>query len=207
MKIVIAPDSFKGSLPVGEVAAAIEEGIRKVFPGVEAEKVPLADGGEGTVRALVEATGGKLREVEVTGPLGEKVRANYGILGDGKTAVVEMAAASGLPLVPLQKRDPSKTTTYGTGELIKAALGEGCREFIIGLGGSATTDGGVGMAQALGVKLLDERGKDIGFGGGELGRLRRIDIARLDQRIKKSKITAASDVDNPLCGERGGPCL
>ncbi|NOX97739.1 MAG: glycerate kinase [Nitrospirae bacterium] len=203
MKIVIAPDSFKGSLSAGEVAAAIEEGVRKVFPKAEIRKVPLADGGEGTVRALVEATGGKIKEVEVTGPLGEKVKANYGILGDEKTAVIEMATASGLPLVPPRKRDPSRTTTYGTGELIKAALQEGCREFIVGIGGSATTDGGAGMAQALGAKLLDEKGQDIGFGGGELKKLERIDLAHFDRRIKESKVTVASDVDNPLWGEKG----
>ncbi len=203
MKIVIAPDSFKESLSAGEVAEAIEEGVRRVFPQAEVEQVPLADGGEGTVRTLVEATGGKVEEVEVTGPLGNKVKANYGILGDKKTAVIEMAAASGLPLVPRQKRDPSRTTTYGTGELIKAALGAGCREFIIGIGGSATTDGGAGMAQALGAKLLDGKGKDIGFGGGELRRLRSIDIAHLDRRLRESKVTVASDVDNPLCGDRG----
>jgi len=203
VKIVIAPDSFKGSLSAGEVAAAIEEGVRKVFPKAEIRKVPLADGGEGTVRALVEATGGKIKEVEVTGPLGEKVKANYGILGDEKTAVIEMATASGLPLVPPRKRDPSRTTTYGTGELIKAALQEGCREFIVGIGGSATTDGGAGMAQALGAKLLDEKGQDIGFGGGELKKLERIDLAHFDRRIKESKVTVASDVDNPLWGEKG----
>ncbi len=203
MKIVIAPDSFKGSLSAGEVAEAIEEGVRKVFPRAEVEKVPMADGGEGTVQVLVEATGGKIEEVEATGPLGEKVKANYGILGDKKTAVIEMAAASGLPLVPLQERDPYRTTTYGTGELIKAALREGCREFIIGIGGSATSDGGAGMAQALGAKLLDGRGKDIGFGGRELKRLDRIDIAHLDRRLRKSKITVASDVDNPLFGKEG----
>jgi glycerate kinase len=203
VRIVIAPDSFKGSRSAGEVAAAIEEGIRRVFPAAEVRKVPLADGGEGTVRALVEATGGKIREAEVTGPLGETVKANYGILGEGRTAVIEMAAASGLPLVPESKRDPSRTTTYGTGELIKFALREGCRELIIGIGGSATTDGGAGMAQALGARLRDERGKEIGFGGGELQRLDRIDLTHLDRRIKESKVTVASDVDNPLCGERG----
>ena len=203
MKIVIAPDSFKGSLSAGEVAEAIEAGIRKVFPGAEVRKVPLADGGEGTVRALVEATGGEIREAEVTGPLGEKVKADYGILGNGKTAVIEMATASGLPLVPPGERDPSKTTTYGTGELLKAALREGYREFIIGIGGSATTDGGAGMAQALGVKLLDKRGKEIGFGGSELEKLNRIDITQLDRRIKESRIIVASDVNNPLCGEKG----
>lgn len=203
MKIVVAPDSFKGSLSAFEVARAIEEGIRRVSPQAEVRKIPLADGGEGTVIALIKATGGKIREAEVTGPLGEKIRANYGILGDGKRVIIEMAAASGLPLVPPNRRDPSRTTTYGTGELIKTALQEGYREFIIGVGGSATIDGGAGMAQALGARLLDIEGEDIGFGGGELRRLNRIDVAHLDRRLRESKVTVACDVDNPLCGERG----
>lgn len=203
MKIVIAPDSFKGSLSAGEVARAIEEGIKKVFPEAEIKKVPLADGGEGTMRVLVQATGGKIKTAGVTGPLGEKIKANYGILGDGKTAVIEMAAASGLTLIPPKKMDPSKTTTYGTGELIKTALKKGYRNFIVGIGGSATIDGGAGMAQALGIKLLDEDGKDIGFGGGELKKLKRIDISHLDPRIKKSRIIIASDVNNLLYGKKG----
>lgn len=203
MKIVIAPDSFKGSLTALEAANAIEEGLKRVFPGSEILKVPMADGGEGTVQSLVDATGGRIVKKLVTGPLGEKVEAQFGVLGDGRTAVIEMAAASGLPLVPPEKRNPMLTTTYGTGELIKAALEMGCRRFIIGIGGSATNDGGAGMAQALGAKLLDEEDSDIPFGGGGLLKLERIDISTLDPRIAESEIVVACDVDNPLTGPRG----
>lgn len=203
MKVLVAPDSFKGSLAALKVATAIEEGIRRVFPQAEVRKVPMADGGEGTVQSLIDATGGKFIRKEVIGPLGEKVMAFYGILGDKRTAVVEMAAASGLPLVPPEERDPSKTTTYGTGELIVDALGKGCRDFIVGIGGSATTDGGAGMAQALGAELLDREGREIGFGGEKLRKLDRINISNLDARIGESTVTVASDVDNPLCGEKG----
>ena len=203
MKILIAPDSYKGSLTALEVATAIEEGIRRVFPQAEVRKVPMADGGEGTVQSLIDATGGEIVKKEVIGPLGGEVMAFYGILGNKKTAVVEMAAASGLPLVPPEKRDPSRTTTYGTGELIKDALEKGCRNFIVGIGGSATTDGGAGMAQALGAKLLDKEGREIGFGGGNLIKLDRIDVSNLDGEIRESTVTVASDVENPLCGEQG----
>ncbi|MCD6507748.1 glycerate kinase [Candidatus Poribacteria bacterium] len=203
MRIVIAPDSFKGSLTALEAANAIEEGLKRVFPKAEIVKVPMADGGEGTVQSLVDATGGRIVKKVVTGPLGDKVEAQFGILGDGRTAVIEMASASGLPLVPPDKRNPMVTTTYGTGELIKAALDMGCRRFIIGIGGSATNDGGGGMAQALGVKLLDKDGNDIPFGGGGLLKLDRIDISTLDPRIAESEIVVACDVDNPLTGPRG----
>ncbi len=203
VKIVIAPDSFKGSLTALEAANAIEEGLKRFFPEAEIIKVPMADGGEGTVQSLVDATGGRIVKRIVTGPLGDKVEAQFGILGDGRTAVIEMASASGLPLVPPDKRNPMVTTTYGTGELIKAALDMGCRKFIIGIGGSATNDGGGGMAQALGVKLLDEEGNDIPFGGGGLLKLDRIDISTLDPRIAESEIVVACDVDNPLTGPRG----
>jgi len=203
VRIVIAPDSFKGSLTALEAANAIEEGLKRVFPKAEIVKVPMADGGEGTVQSLVDATGGRIVKKVVTGPLGDKVEAQFGILGDGRTAVIEMASASGLPLVPPDKRNPMVTTTYGTGELIKAALDMGCRRFIIGIGGSATNDGGGGMAQALGVKLLDKDGNDIPFGGGGLLKLDRIDISTLDPRIAESEIVVACDVDNPLTGPRG----
>ena len=203
MRIVIAPDSFKGSLTALEAANAMEEGLKRVFPKAEIVKVPMADGGEGTVQSLVDATGGRIVKKVVTGPLGDKVEAQFGILGDGRTAVIEMASASGLPLVPPDKRNPMVTTTYGTGELIKAALDMGCRRFIIGIGGSATNDGGGGMAQALGVKLLDKDGNDIPFGGGGLLKLDRIDISTLDPRIAESEIVVACDVDNPLTGPRG----
>ena len=204
MKIVVAPDSFKGSLSAVEVAKSIEVGIKKVFPRAKVIKVPLADGGEGTVEALVEGVpGSKVIKQEVTGPRGEKVKAFFGILGGGKRAVIEMAAASGLPLVKENKRNPLITTTYGTGELIKAALDYGSQEIIVGIGGSATCDGGAGAVQALGVKLLDREHHQIGFGGGELRRIKEIDLSSLDRRIRKSKIIIASDVANPLCGRRG----
>jgi len=203
MKIVVAPDSFKGSLTAIEVAGGIERGIREIFPEAEIIKIPMADGGDGTVQCLVNATGGKILREKVTGPLGEEVLASYGILGDKKTAVIEMAEASGLTLVPVNKRNPLLTTTYGTGQLIRAALDQGCRKMIIGIGGSATNDGGAGMVQALGAKLLDEEGKEIGFGGGELKKISRIDIRHMDKRLSDTKILVASDVTNPLCGPKG----
>jgi len=203
MKIVIAPDSFKGSLTALQVSDAVEEGFKRIFPDAQIEKVPMADGGEGTVQSLVDATGGQLLTESVTDPLGGGVEANYGILGDGVTAVIEMAAASGLPLVPIGKRNPMFTTTYGTGELVKAALERGCRKFIIGIGGSATTDGGAGVAQALGVKLLDASDKDIAFGGIGLSNLAKIDISTIDERIAETETVVACDVDNPLTGPRG----
>jgi glycerate kinase len=203
IRFLIACDSFKGSASSKQVGEAIREGILRVMPSAQVEVVPVADGGEGTVQALVDATGGRLVTVTVTNPIGEKVEATFGILGDGQTAVIEMAAASGLTLIPPEKRNPWVTTTYGTGELIKAALEHGCRKIIIGIGGSATNDAGAGMAQALGVKLLDEDGNQIGFGGGELGRLRRIDMSGLDKRASEVEFIVACDVDNPLTGERG----
>jgi len=203
MKIVVAPDSFKGSLTAIEVSDAIEKGIREVFPEAEIIKIPMADGGDGTVQCLVNATGGKILEEKVIGPLGNEVWAFYGILGDRKTAIVEMAAASGLTLVPENKRDPLITTTYGTGQLIKAALNQGCRKMIIGIGGSATNDGGAGMVQALGTKLLDKDGEEIGFGGGELKKIVKIDISCIDKRLSDIKVLVASDVNNPLCGPQG----
>ena len=203
MKIVVAPDSFKGSLTAIEVSDAIEKGIREVFPEAEIIKIPMADGGDGTVECLVNATGGKILEEKVIGPLGNEVWAFYGILGDRKTAIVEMAAASGLTLVPEGKRNPLITTTYGTGQLIKAALNQGCRKMIIGIGGSATNDGGAGMVQALGTKLLDKDGEEIGFGGGELKKIVKIDISCMDKRLSDIKVLVASDVNNPLCGPQG----
>jgi glycerate kinase len=205
MKIVIAPDSFKGSLTALEVADAIKEGIKRVMPEAEIDEVPMADGGEGTVQALVDATSGQMITQEVCDPLGNPIEANFGILGDGKTAVIEMAAASGLPLVPDDKRNPMLTTTYGTGELIRAALDRGCRKLIVGIGGSATVDGGAGMAQALGAKLLDKDGVDVPRGGGGLEHLDRIDVSLLDLRIAEATTVVACDVDNPLVGPRGGP--
>ena len=203
MKIVVAPDSFKGSLTAVEVADAIGQGVREIFPEAKIIKIPMADGGDGTVQCLVNATGGEILKEKVVSPLGDEVWASYGILGDKKTAVIEMAEASGLTLVPEDKRNPLITTTYGTGQLIKAALDQGCRKMIIGIGGSATNDGGAGMVQALGVKLLDREGKEIGFGGGELKKINRINISNLDNRLSETEVLIASDVSNPLCGPKG----
>ncbi|MFB5166219.1 glycerate kinase [Parageobacillus toebii] len=207
MKVIIAPDSFKESLSALEVANAIEKGFRDIFPEAEYVKIPMADGGEGTVQSLVDATGGRIVKTEVTGPLGDRVQAFFGMLGDGKTAVIEMAAASGLHLVPSEKRNPLVTTTRGTGELILAALDKGAEHIIIGIGGSATNDGGAGMIQALGGRLLDRHGKEIGPGGGSLSELADIDLSELDQRLKHVKIEVACDVDNPLTGPKGASAI
>lgn len=203
MKILIAPDSFKESLKASEVAQSIEEGIKMAVPDAACISIPLADGGEGTVDALIHATGGTLEKIRVMDPLMREINSYYGILGDGKTAVIEMAAASGLELLREAERDPMKTTTFGTGQLIKAALNKGCRTLIIGIGGSATNDGGAGMAQALGIRLLDKNKNSIDKGGGSLGLLEYIDEKGLDRRIKNLKFIVASDVNNPLCGENG----
>lgn len=202
-RIVVAPDSFKGSATARQVAEAIARGLRRTLPDTRVDTVPMADGGEGTVEALVDATGGRYVEVEVTGPLGEPVHACFGMLGDGSTAVIEMAAASGLPLVPPERRNPMVTTTYGTGELIRAALDRGARRIIIGIGGSATVDGGVGMAQALGARFLDASGNPLGWGGGVLARLDRIDLSAMDPRLRDAELLVACDVSNPLYGPEG----
>lgn len=202
-RIVVAPDSFKESLEAGEVASAVARGVRKVVPEAEVMEIPLSDGGEGLVSALVKATGGQVLSSTVTGPLGRRVTARWGILGDGTTAVIEMAQASGLALVPQDRRNPLITTTYGTGELVCRALDAGCRKIIIGIGGSATHDGGAGMAQALGAKLLGPDDLEIGPGASGLERLSRIDTRGMDGRLKDTEIVVACDVDNPLCGPRG----
>ncbi|MBI3980322.1 MAG: glycerate kinase [Chloroflexi bacterium] len=207
LHVVLAPQSFKGTLTALEVARAMAEGVRRVVPDARLDLVPMADGGEGTVQALVDATGGRLVHTRVLGPLGEPVDAVWGILGDGKTAVVEMAAASGLPLVPPERRNPRLTTTFGTGQLIRAALDAGCRSFIVGIGGSATNDGGTGVARALGVRFLDARGDELPFGGAALARLDRIDTADLDPRVRASTFRVASDVTNPLCGPTGASAV
>jgi glycerate kinase len=212
MKIVIAPDSFKESLSALQVAAAIEAGMRDIWPDAQYLKVPVADGGEGTVQAMIDATGGRRVEVRATGPLGEPLDAFYGLAGDiregaGMLAVIEMAAASGLESVPRERRDPLVATTRGTGELILHALGLGARRFVLGVGGSATNDGGGGMLQALGVRLLDAHGREIGPGGGELARLERIDASGLDGRVRDSDFQIASDVANPLVGPNGASAI
>ncbi|MFV8825902.1 glycerate kinase [Thauera sp. WH-2] len=207
MKIVIAPDSYKESLSALQVAQAVEAGFREVFPEAEYVLVPVADGGEGTVEAMVAATEGQLCSAAVTAPLGDTVQARYGLTGDGMTAVIEMAAASGLTLVPPADRNPLVTSSRGTGELIRAALDAGARRFILGIGGSATNDGGAGMVQALGARLLDAQGREIGPGGGALAALDRIDVSALDPRLAASHIEVACDVDNPLTGVRGASAV
>ena len=212
MKIVIAPDSFKESLTAMEVANEIERGFRTVLPNAEYVKMPVADGGEGTVQSMVDATQGSIIKVNVTGPLGNKVQAFYGILGNNhpnnkKTAVIEMAAASGLHLAALSDRNPLVTTSYGTGELIVDALNRGIEHIIIGLGGSATNDGGAGMAQAIGAHLLDSSGKAIASGGAALAQLAAIDLTDLHPLIAKCSFEVACDVNNPLCGEKGASAI
>lgn len=207
MRAVVAPDSFKGSLNAREVAESISLGLRRVVPDVEVAECPMADGGEGTVQALVDATGGRLVRETVTGPLGEPTVAAFGVLGDGRTAVIEMAAAAGLPLVPPERRDPRITTTFGVGELVLRALDLGVRRVILGIGGSATNDGGAGFAQALGARLLDARGQELPRGGAALARLDRIDVSGLDSRLRSIDFLVACDVDNPLVGPRGAAAV
>jgi glycerate 2-kinase len=207
IKIVIAPQGFKGNLTARQVGLAIEAGIKRAFPESTTVIKPMADGGDGTVQALVDATSGKLISAGVTGPLGECITAYWGLLGDNKTAVIEMASASGLALVPAGKLNPLVTTTYGTGELIKNALDYGCRKLIVGIGGSATNDGGAGMAQALGVSLNDSANKALPFGGGALERLSKINVDNMDTRLAECQVLLACDVTNPLCGPTGASCV
>lgn len=207
MKIVIAPDSFKGGMTAKEAAEAIEAGLQPIFPEAEIVKVPMADGGEGTVQSLVDATAGQLIHETVTGPLGTPVDAVYGLLGDGQTAVIEMASASGIQYVNEHTHNPLITTTYGTGELMIAALNRGATQLILGIGGSATNDGGAGMAQALGVQLLDATGTALAPGGGALDQLTSIDLSQVDPRIATTQILIASDVTNPLVGPDGASAV
>lgn len=235
MKIVIAPDSFKESLSALEVANAIEQGLRQVIPDCDIVKIPVADGGEGTVQSMVDATGGSIVNLEVMGPLGHRVQAHYGILGNlsnsdsnddsdndsdsrsnhgsatvpntGAIAVIEMASASGLHHVPREQRNPLITTSYGTGELICDALNRGIKHIILGLGGSATNDGGAGMAQALDILLLDSQGKTLPAGGAALANLAQIDVSNAHPLLRECSFEVACDVDNPLCGERGASAI
>jgi len=207
VNILVAPDSFKGSLTAWQAADAIVQGVRDVLPDAEIVSIPLADGGEGTVDALVMATSGRILREKVTGPMGDPVEAAFGVLGDDVTGVVEMAEAAGLSLVPAERRNPLLATTYGVGELMRAALDAGCRRLIVGLGGSATSDGGAGMAQALGVRLLTADGSELKRGAAALMSLDRIDLGGLDPRFEQAKVWAASDVSNPLCGPEGAAAI
>ncbi|EHY3462888.1 glycerate kinase [Escherichia coli] len=207
MKIVIAPDSFKESLSAEKCCQAIKAGFSTIFPDAHYICLPIADGGEGTVEAMVAATGGNIVKLEVCGPMGEKVNAFYGITGDGKTAVIEMAAASGLMLVAPEKRNPLLASSFGTGELILHALDNGIRHIILGIGGSATVDGGMGMAQALGVRFLDADGQPLAANGGNLARVASIEMNECDPRLANCHIEVACDVDNPLVGARGAAAV
>lgn len=203
MKIVIAIDSFKGSLTSLQAGKAAAEGIHRVFPQAQTVIKPIADGGEGTVDALVEGMGGKLQVIEVTGPLGDPVQAAYGLIEESKTAVIEMSAAAGLTLVPEDRKNPLYTTTFGVGELIIDAINKGCRNFIVGIGGSATNDGGVGMLQALGFGMLDEKGRQVPFGAEGVGKIRSINNNAVPPVLRECKFRIACSVKNPLCGENG----
>lgn len=207
MKIVICPDSFKESLSATAAAQAIAEGVREVWPGADCVCLPLADGGEGTLDALVSATGGQLLTRQVQGPLGQPTPARFAVLGDGKTALIEMAEAAGLPLLPPAQRDPLRASTYGVGELMAAALDLGVTRILLGLGGSATQDGGAGMLQALGARLLDTDGQLLPPGGAALRQLAQLHLDGLDPRLARVTVEVACDVDNPLCGPRGSSAV
>ena len=206
VKVIIAMDSFKGSCSAYEAGEAVCRGILRAVPTAQVVNIPVADGGEGTVEAVIAKGRGVWMPCQAVGPLGDAVSAGYGVL-DGETAVIEMSAASGLMLVPPGRLNPLRATTYGTGELIKSALDEGYRKILIGLGGSATNDGGAGMAQALGVSLKDEDGFELGFGGAALARLHTVDISHMDERLRECQITCAVDVKNPLCGPDGASAV
>lgn len=207
MKIVIAPQSFKGSVSALQAAQAIQRGVAAASPEATTVLIPVADGGDGTLEVLVDSTGGQIFRSIVTGPLGHAVEASWGVLGDGETALIEMARASGLAMVPHRRRNPRTTTTYGTGEIIREAAERGFTRIIVGLGGSATNDAGMGMAAALGVRFLDEEGRQLPRGGAALSRLARIDVSGLHPKVAQVSIVGATDVTNPLCGPSGASAI
>ena len=207
MKIVVAPQAFKGSISALEAANAMREGVLRVVSDAEVVTVPVADGGDGTLETLIEGSNGRIHEIEVTGPLGERRVAEWGAMGDGATAVLEMARTSGLALVPEERRNPLVATTYGLGEAMRHAMGSGYRRFIVGIGGSATNDAGAGMAQALGVRLLDESGNELEPGGAALAKLHRIDMSSLDEVVNECEFLVACDVNNPLTGPTGASAI
>ncbi|WP_338214841.1 glycerate kinase family protein [Companilactobacillus muriivasis] len=203
MKIVLAPDSYKNSLTAKEVAQSLRKGFERVYPDAEYVNVPMADGGEGTVQSLVDAKQGQIMTAEVVNPLGNKTEAHYGMINDGKVAVIEMAEASGIQFINQFTQNPYITTTFGTGELIKSAIQNGAKTIIIGIGGSATNDGGAGMAQALGAHLLDDKGEELQYGGAMLEKLDHIDVSEMMPELADVKVIIASDVTNPLTGPNG----
>jgi len=206
-RILVAPNAFKESLSAIDAARAIAKGIRKGLPQARITEVPIADGGDGTLEAVISGTGGRLLTAKVTGPLGNRITAEYGVTGDGKTAVIEMSRASGLALVPTPRRNPMRTTSFGTGQLIQAALKHGVSRILLGIGGSATVDGGIGALQALGVSFLDRRGKPVGHGGAGLLATERIELSNLHPALKRTEILVACDVDNPLTGPKGSAAV
>lgn len=207
MKIIIAPDSFKESLSALAVADAIEAGFKDIFPNATYVKIPFADGGEGTTQTLVDATAGRLVECTVSDPLLRPIQATYGLTGDGQTAIIEVASASGLNRLTPAERNPLLTSSFGTGELIRAALDAGARHFILGIGGSATNDGGMGLLQALGVQFFDAQGQPLTHGGGALAQLQKIDVSTIDPRLADCQFDVACDVDNPLIGAKGASAV
>lgn len=207
LRILVAPNAFKESLSAVDAAAAISRGLLKVLPNSRITQLPIADGGDGTLEAVVEGTHGKIFRARVLDPLGKKIFAHYGLTGDGKTAVIEMSRASGLALVPTSQRNPMRCTSYGTGQLIKAALKRGVHDIILGIGGSATVDGGIGALQALGVEFLDRRGRPVGWGGNGLKSIARIDMDKINPLLERARILVACDVDNPLVGPRGSAAV
>jgi len=206
-RVVIAPQEFKGSLTALEIARAMETGVKRALPEAETVLVPVADGGDGTLQSLVDSSDGRVVTTRVSDPLGRPVDARWGALGDGTTAVIEMARSSGLALLTLDERDPLAATTYGVGELIRTALDAGHRRFIVGIGGSATNDGGTGMAQALGARFLDADGAELPRGGAALARLERVDVSGMDPRLDDTEVVVACDVNNPLCGPTGASAI
>ena len=207
LRILISPQAFKHSIGAREAALAIQRGVLRASPDAETILIPVADGGDGTLAALIDTTGGSYREATVTGPLGDPLVARWGVMGDGETAVIEMALASGLALIPDDRRDPRRATTYGTGELMRVALDDGYRRVIVGLGGSATNDGGTGMASALGARFLDANGDHLLPGGAALANLIHVDVAALHPALSETTIIGATDVTNPLCGETGASAI
>ncbi len=207
LRILVAPNAFKESLSAIDAARAIAKGIRRGLPNAQVTEVPIADGGDGTLEAVISGTGGRILKAKVTGPLGNRITAEYGITGDGKTAVIEMSRASGLALVPAARRNPMHTTSFGTGQLIQAALGRGVGRILLGIGGSATVDGGIGALQALGVSFLDRHGKSVGHGGAGLLAIASIELSNLNSSLKRTEILVACDVDNPLVGPKGAAAV
>jgi len=207
LKILVAPNAFKESLSAIDAARSIAKGIRRGLPNARITEVPIADGGDGTLEAVISGTGGRILRTVVTGPLGNRIATEYGITGDGKTAVIEMSRSSGLALVPQARRNPMRTTSFGTGELIRAALGRGVSRILLGIGGSATVDGGIGALQALGVSFLDRHGKPVGCGGAGLLAIAKIELGSLNPTLKRVEILVACDVDNPLTGPKGAAAV